>query len=245
MFEGVVNNYTGLSTDTKPTTAGGQNMLNGSRFREVDTEKVWHYLKSNDTWYLSSPRLDKSTHTLQTIEYEHHEIHSGSSFVAHFDNTTTNNNDHRSVIAFTTPDNAKWAHLMITVIASSPAEFYILEDPATIDLNEGNEITIFNRNRNSMTTSTMLSLENPAVAGLATTFIEGEIAGAQLTGGTVIEHALLAGGEGPKAIGGVNRGSQEWVLKQGKTYLFVLQNVGASANIHEIHLDWYEHQDKA
>jgi len=55
-------------------------------------------------------RMDASTHTLQTIDYEHHEIHSNSHYwIA--DYTTLGNND---VLDFCleTPDNDKFAHLV-------------------------------------------------------------------------------------------------------------------------------------
>lgn len=45
-------------------------------------------------------RIDAATNTLQTIEYEHHEIHSGSSFSVHIDNTTANSDDDRTLIGY-------------------------------------------------------------------------------------------------------------------------------------------------
>ena len=191
--------------------------------------------------YNSALNIDGITNSLKTIDYSHHEVHEGNSFTVHFDNTTADDDDHRSVIAFTTPAGTKLGHLIMTVSASSPAEVFILEGPATVDLGEGTEVTIFNRNRNSDNTSMMLSLEDPAVAGLATTFTEAQIAGASLTGGTAIEHTVLVGGGGPKAVGGLSRGTEEWILGAGTTYLFYLQNIGTNANYHTINLDWYEH----
>jgi len=47
-FEQVINNYSGLSTVTKPTVAAGNNVHNGSRWREVDTGKVGYYRVSED-----------------------------------------------------------------------------------------------------------------------------------------------------------------------------------------------------
>ena len=185
--------------------------------------------------------IDGMSNSLRVIDYEHHEIHGGSSFAVWFDNTTANSDDDRSVIAFKTAAGTKLCHITMSVTASNPAEAIILEAPSTIDLNEGTGATVFNRYRGSGTASTVLSLTNPGVAGKVTTFTEAQIAGAQLTGGTVIDHVSLAGGEGPKAVGGVSRGSQEWILAANTTYLFYLQNIGQSANLHHINLDWYEH----
>ena len=243
-FEESIRTYSGLSSETKPTAAAGNSVPNGSRWREVDTAKTFHYNESDDTWYLAEPTVDSATHALNFVDYEHHEIHSGSSYSANFDNTTDSTDDHRSAIALQTPNTTKWAHMVVEVTASSPAEFSIIEG-ITIDLGAGTEKTIYNRNRNSTNVSTLVNLANPQVAGSVTTYTEAQLAASNLAGGTAIEHILLAGGEGPKAVGGAARGASEWILDQGVKYLFVIQNIGANANMHEIHLAWYEHTSKA
>ena len=242
-FEQAINNYSGLSTETKPTIAAGNNVPNGSRWREVDTAKVFHYNRSNDTWYLAERTIDASTHATTTIEYEHHEIHGGRSFTAHFDNMTTNDNDHRSAIGFQVSNTARWPHMTIEISASYPAEFFLIEAP-TIDLADGTEIVIYNRDRNSTNASTILDLANPQVAGKVTTYTEAQIAAATFSGGTTLVHQFLVGGGGPKAVGGIARGAQEWILDQGAKYILLMQNVGANINLHEIHIDWYEHINK-
>jgi hypothetical protein len=50
-FEIVVKNFSGLSSETKPTIAAGNQVPNGSRWREVDTGKMFYFNLSNDTWY--------------------------------------------------------------------------------------------------------------------------------------------------------------------------------------------------
>lgn len=184
---------------------------------------------------------DASTGAASQVSYEHHEIHGGSSFSAHFDNTTANADDARTAIGFKTPNTTKFGHLVVQITASSPAELSILEAP-TIDNDAGTQSTIFNRNRNSAKESTMVDISAAPTAGKFEAYIEAELA--TLAGGTTIEHIQLAGGEGPKAVGGNSRGSQEWILKANTIYIIVLQNIGANINLHEIHLDWYEHTDK-
>ena len=166
-------------------------------------------------------RIDASTNSIQTIEYEHHEVHSGNSFTAHFDNSETLINE-RSAIGFTVPNDAKWIHLVVQALTTAPAEFRLEEAP-TIDNGAGTEATIYNRNRNSGTASTVISLAGSPAAGAVTTFTEAQINGANYTPGTVIDHMLLAGGEGKKAPGGSGRGSQEWVLDQGVKYLLIIK----------------------
>ena len=46
-----ISNFSGVSIVTKPTTAGGNKVLNGSRWREPDTGKTFHYDLRTDTWY--------------------------------------------------------------------------------------------------------------------------------------------------------------------------------------------------
>lgn len=42
--------FTGLSSDTKPTIANYPNMRNGSSFMEMDTKKIYFYDAENDDW---------------------------------------------------------------------------------------------------------------------------------------------------------------------------------------------------
>ena len=200
-----------------------------------------YWSKGGSTGY-DKVRIDGSTNSLQTIEYEHHEIHQGSTFSVHIDNTTANTNDHRTLVGFETPDNTKWLHMVFTASASSAAEVFLVEG-VTIDDDEGTEIVALDRNRNTANTSTILSLQNPAVAGSVTWMLEAEIADATFSYVRILDHAQLVAGSGPKALGGTARATREWILDQGIKYAIWVQNVGASVNLHEIHLDWYEHVD--
>ncbi len=186
-------------------------------------------------------KIDAATNAPVTIEHEHYQIHNSSAFKSHFSNTTANTDDHRSAIGFTVPNTAEWVHLIIEVSASHPAEVFLEEAP-TIDNDDGTEQTIYNRNRNSAATSIVKPLTTAGTAGSVTTFLEAEIAAANFVAGTILEHLILAGGQGPKAVGGVSRGAQEWILDQGVKYLIRMQNIGANVNTHHLHLDWYEHQ---
>ena len=54
--EQAINNYSGLSSETKPTIAAGNTVPNGSRWREVDTGLTYHFNLSDDIWYITPPR---------------------------------------------------------------------------------------------------------------------------------------------------------------------------------------------
>ena len=58
-FETTIKNYSGKSSETKPTIAVGNNVPNGSRWREVDTGKTFHFDKRTDAWY-ETGRQDKA-----------------------------------------------------------------------------------------------------------------------------------------------------------------------------------------
>jgi len=186
---------------------------------------------------------DGATNALRTISYEHHEIHSGSAFHVGYSVTTASSDDDVTGIMFKTPNTTKWLHLVATFNCSAPAEAIINEAPTLADSGDGADKVVLNRNRNSDTTSTVASLEDTPTVGSVTTMNETQWGDVGVSAGTELEHEFLAGGSGPKAIGGTARGTQEWVLKKNTIYVFYLQNTGASANAHSISLDWYEHSN--
>ena len=49
--EASIYNYSGLSSETKPTSGAGNTVPNGSRFREVDTKSIYFYDVGTDAWY--------------------------------------------------------------------------------------------------------------------------------------------------------------------------------------------------
>lgn len=191
---------------------------------------------------ITDVKVDAATNALVSITLAHHEIHEGCAFSVHIDNTTANSGDDRTLLGFECPGDASWAHLTVQASASNAAEVFLYED-VTIDDDEGTEIPIEDRNRNTGNTSTMLSFGNPAVAGLATWMNESEVNLANFSAATILDHFQLVAGAGPKAVGGDQRAEQEWVLKQGLKYAVVIQNIGATVNLHEIHLEFYEHTD--
>jgi len=75
------------------------------------------------------PRIDTSTHSFQTIEYEHHEVHSGSSYFTE-GHTTLGDGDPDPVnfyASFQTPDNAKWGHFVWSVTSSGILDIKVYE----------------------------------------------------------------------------------------------------------------------
>jgi hypothetical protein len=175
-----------------------------------------------------SVRLDSSTHTMQTIDYEHHEVHSGSHFIytqcdADFDIADA------VELLIVTPNTTKWAHIVIDVDAALDT---------TVSLYEGSTHTVnaaqtaYNKNRNSATANT-------------TTINTHNNDGAD---GTLIWQSCFGintgGGSNKVAGGGESRGAREWVLDQNNKYLLTILS-GSDNSSMALKLSWYEHTDKA
>ena len=190
--------------------------------------------------------IDTATRTLQTIEYEHHEIHSGSSFHCHFENLTTNIGE-QSVIAFNTPDTTKWIHIIVVCVVGSITRCSIVEAPS-IDVDEGTQLNIYNRDRNSDNTSIVTSIATTPVVNKVTSFNEAQATNANITETIQLDAIVLgAAGANPakSGVGGQARGQLEWILKQGTQYAFMAESLSADDNIHVVELNWYEHTNKA
>ena len=187
--------------------------------------------------------IDPSTQTLMTIGYEHHEIHSGSSYIVNVSQTTATSDDNLTAVTIKTPNTTKWIHMFPHASATGTAWFRVYEGVTIADNTGTALVTAYNRNRNSSNTSGIIETKsNPDTTGSAIYWNETDAAGASLTLGTAIIHEeQIAAGRNSYAQ---TRMAGEYVLKQNTNYAFVLENEGASANLHHIILDWYEHTDK-
>jgi len=190
--------------------------------------------------------LDNLANAIKIIDYDHHEIHGGSSFTAYYTVTTAATDTHRSGLYIKTPAaGGKLCHMVVSFSASAAADFSICEAP-TIAANIGTHaVVVYNRYRDNAKTSGVLSNATAPVANNYTTLTEAEIAGdGTWATGTVIRTEPLKIGDGPKAAGGTSRGDQEYILKAGTAYVFLITNTAATANTHHILVDWYEHTNK-
>jgi hypothetical protein len=111
---------------------------------------VYPSLKTGDTTY-QVPRIDVSTHTLQTIEYEHHEIHAGSHF-EYTDSVTLASAGVQNYL-ITTPNTTKWAHMTMSVTGSAITEYACYRGGDRV----GETLqTSFNNDHNSDVTATTI-----------------------------------------------------------------------------------------
>jgi hypothetical protein len=163
-------------------------------------------------------RLDRATNTLQTMSYEHHEIHAGSSFTVSFSADVANGANHD--ILLITPDTTKWAHLTYELETELESDFKIYEAPTAT---AGDALVIYNRDRNSLTAATVTASSTPT----------------SITPGTTILRSYHFGSG--RSFGGGERGAHEFILKQNTKYLFRVTNATSNNNWISLKLDWYEH----
>lgn len=169
-------------------------------------------------------RLDKSTNSIQTVDYEHHEIHAGSHFF-YTDSVELASAGTQDYMV-TTPDSTKWLHMTYALTGSAITQVQLYEAG---DRTGTSVQTVFNSDRNSGTTS-------------AATFHKGTSGGT--TDGTLI-WAMKSGAATVQSRAGMTaERSSEIILKQNTKYLFRITS-GTNANLTNTQLSWYEHTNIA
>ena len=172
--------------------------------------------------------VDSATGVLMNMNYEHHEIHSGSHYFISDDATLANN----AVVdvQFQTPDTTKWIHFTFQVDAAATTEYFIYED-VTFTVT-GSTLPSYNNDRNSANTSgtTRYIINNASLADAN--------ADTNLTGSTTLVHGYLTSGR----AGGVVERSKEIILKQDTKYS--MRAVALAAGTISFNIEWYEHTNK-
>jgi hypothetical protein len=182
------------------------------------------------------PTVDAATNAINVIEYEHHEIHAGSSYlvvysVANLGAMSTPND--MIQLSFATPNTAKWMHMVIMVQSGGAALFTLTEAPTGGMETPTGTLPAYNKNRNSTNTSGILSATD-GTAGVVS------YDGTAATGGAVLWSEYVGQGTASKGEGG---GRFELILKQNTVYAVSLYDTTAITA--SIMMDWYEHTNKA
>lgn len=165
--------------------------------------------------------VDAMTESLQTIDYEHHEIHSGDHFF--YCNFATLGSGASIDFGVTTPNTTKWAHVTFEISGTSQTEFYIYEASA---FTGGTTVTAINNNRNSATASTLVIVANPTVTSV------GTLLSMQSKG--------LAGTNPASAdSAGVTERNREIIFKQNTKYILRITSRDTN-NIVSYCANWYE-----
>ena len=90
-------------------------------------------------------RIDASTNSLQTVSYEHHEIHSGSAYYAEGHTTLATAGEY--YLKFVTPDTAKWGHFTWIISSNGITNISAFEGSSG-GMAGGSRQTIHAHNRN-------------------------------------------------------------------------------------------------
>jgi len=174
--------------------------------------------------------MDASTNSLQTVSYEHHEVHSGSHFTYFYTDADFDIADAVELL-IVTPNTDKWAHMIFDVEAALDTTVQLYENTVAAGHTVNAVLLAYNNNRNSATahTTTINTHNNDGADG---TLIFESVFGIS-TGGGVNK---VTGGGG-------TRGEQEWVLQQNYKYTLKVTS-GTDDSSMSMKLSWYEHTDK-
>lgn len=181
-------------------------------------EGILGYRSSDGT--LQPLRLDKATNSIQTIDYSHHEIHTGSHFFV-TDYQTINSAASVDWL-ITTPNTTRWAHLTFEVQGSAVTTIALYEGA---DRTDSSALTAINNDRNSATTATVT--------------VHRGVAGGS-TDGTAIWQSSGGAATQQFRAGAENREEAEIILKQNTKYVLKVTS-GTAGNICAVKLRWYEH----
>ena len=170
---------------------------------------------------LATDHYDETTRSVNTIGYEHHEIHSGSHyFICDYDSSIAINETIQFVV--TTPNTTKWTHLILDFSSTLGCSLDIYEGSSSVV--GGSPATPINNNRNSLNTSSLTIIKDPT----------------SLTDGTKIAGYLA----GANKTGGASEREREIILKQNTTYLFRFTSL-SNGNAISFCGEWYEHTNKS
>lgn len=168
---------------------------------------------------------DTVTGSLNTVDYAHHEIHSGSHYyIQGFAELAT---DIALRVKMVTPDTTKWSHFVFSITSSGICET-TFDEGASGGMANGSSIVPLNNNRNSTNTSGLVFTSGVTAATTYVTRLENDKWGALGFKST---------------IGGGTAREDEFILKQNTTYLRTFTS-RVDNNIIQFRASWYEHTDK-
>ncbi len=175
---------------------------------------------------------------LVTMDIKHWHMHLGRLFTAHIDNAVTNT-DEMTVIAFNVPATGSF-HLSTSAYSTHLAALNLYED-TSIDVDEGVDLTPVNRDRNCGITTTMSTIETTPEVGKVTYFLETAAATANITKTTELDHEIIVGGEGPRALGATSGEDFGFELGNSKQYAAILTAGTNDDATHHLTISWCEY----
>ena len=165
-------------------------------------------------------RVDAQTNSIQTIDYEHHEVHAGSHFF-YADSVALGDGASQDYL-ITTPDTTKWAHLTFSATGSVITQVQLYEGSNKTGVSGQ---TLYNSDRNSSTVATL-------------TVHKGTTGGS--TDGTLIWQMKSGLATGQSRAGMIVNRNDEIILKQNTKYILRITS-GTAGNLTNLQMEWYEH----
>jgi len=153
------------------------------------------------------------------ISHDLDAIHEGVVFFTH-DCTDLGNGESRDMLIIT-PVNVLSAHFRYNISSEAETSFYLYED-ATTSAN-GTALNIWNRNRNSATTTELLFYHTPTITD----------------DGILLQCNKVGSG---KQVGGDFLDMDEIILKNNTKYIVRVTNDTVSDNWFVARFNWYEHE---
>lgn len=179
------------------------------------------YMYNGTNYYPA--RMDSSTRSLQTIDYEHHEIHAGSHYFVSAQATIASGAT--GAYLFYVPTGSKEIHLIFSGTGSAITDVRLIEGVAGVSAS-GTPRTTYNSNRNSSNTATAIFYDT--------------VTGSPLGSGTTIYRIYSGAATNQSRTPIVSQRNEELILKSGTTYCFWFQS-GTADNLTNLQLEWYEH----
>ena len=192
------------------------------------------------SYYRDTSNIDPTTNAIKELSYEHNEVHAGSHFNLEYSVASIGaleSPDDTMTLTFTTPNTTKWVHMMVSATSSSGARFRFIEGGTGAGASPTGSLAIYNSNRNISKSSGIFdiaTIPTPNQMSYDATLVTG--------GTSLIDMYIGADGKGNAFIGGTERGSQEWILKQNTQYQLSIYEADTVPGV--IQISWYEHTNK-
>ena len=177
-------------------------------------------------------RIDPSTHAIQTIEYEHAEVHGGSHYNVHSFVDVVGVDD---VLDFTwqMPNTTKEIHWLWQIYTEKALAWYVYMDAvATNGL--ANTITPINSDHNHI-------VDKPSVTVMKYE-LQADLAAANADTDVTTATVIASGKLGDNKSGGAAGRGYESILKRNS--LYCLRAVVSAAGYINFDMNWYEHTPK-
>lgn len=168
---------------------------------------------------INSP-VDLTTGAIETIDYAHHEIHEGSSYMISGEQILGNGATY-TYIFDTNNMSGKWVHILLNVRGVGEGNAILYENITYVG---GTPNGVKNRNRNYPN-------DNQLIVTEGATLLTSQV--------VVLEEHFGAG----KNLGGENRNTDEIILRTNETYAYQITSETNSNDMSWIY-NWYENTPK-